>query len=217
MSLENALRLYDVSFNDPDSNEVVAYHGTSQLVLDKIIELGINPGARTGDEFNWRTGDVFVVPIKSRIVFNSVPDMYEIEEAFSHATDYASEISMHHYISQKLSLDPFCRYEDCAFNLMSFLRGDYDQQLPAGITADMIHNLERKAPLGFILGYTVDVLKCNPLAGTEGIDMRILRPSIDCIYSIAALCDDSEKYLDNLANLSSDVNLGQQRILNQGH
>ena len=205
-----------------DSEEIVAYHGTSLEVLREIINAGIQIGSifESNNSLKIRKGDVFFYPIKEKSKIEGELGAYDEKMAFYHASIAASRISEHSYILTRLGL-PFDTHLSWMPNEMQgdsywwgdfasntyFTEGeDYKEIMKylskvKGFSNEYIDNIVREArkEKGVVIGYKKSIFdRGEPLQGDDDYDIRVLGVKIEDIIGIEPLDQESWDFLSSL-------------------
>ncbi len=202
-----------------DSEEIVAYHGTSLEVLEDIIQKGYQGGSvkryNRGNEIR-RKGDIFTLPIYGKSPIKLREKLVDEAGTFDNAVTFAKGISGDTYILKKLNLPignnisgkiigirgaldwqgfiadyPF--YEDYP-KIIKFLNDK-------GYTMKMIDVLikESSKKEGIVIGYKSTIYERNkPFPGGDGNDVRVQQILINDIVCIEPLDQESWDYLSSL-------------------
>ena len=223
----HATIIYNAFSQGLDSEQIVAYHGTSLQTLKTIIETG----KQSSDNLvelsqipqHYRLGDVCMYPINGKATLPFVINLLEEEQALEGAGIYAEVAAREHTLAEKLGLDPFkARYElfgnyieeagddyiDCSIstvNNVAFF--SYLAYKATGRKYERTEILQLMKELeqvqGVVLGYSQQALdRGDPLPITEGGDedsgVRLVNVSIDSIMGIEVLDQVSWDFLNSL-------------------
>lgn len=211
-----------------DRDGIVAYHGTSQEVLEEILKNGFFPGSKfarkNGQVYTHRKGDVFVFPIKGRTNIKGSLSLYDNLTALKEARAYAKLNARTHYLLSKLgSIDDFsgetdlsekfCQISARYENEISFYRGKIPEERKRlfiekyfsklELSKEELINIIESAILrrGVVIGFSSNIFSCGkPLNGDCNFDVRIIRPKIKDIIGVESYCDYSYNFLESLGS-----------------
>lgn len=210
-----------------DSEEIVAYHGTSLQVLEIIMKTGIQPGTTYHHEaeqihLSVRESDVFVYPIEGRTRLQAHLGNHIEKTALWHVKSSAEDVASAHYFFTRvsmgiLSLDDLC-HRDPAISSYLELHSLYtvgkgwkqqDERVQPmlqflskkGYTQEGVDQIvtEARKRKGIIIGYGSSLFeKGNPLQGNDGNDIRVQGVTISDIHGIEPLDQEAYDFLNTL-------------------